>query len=108
MVCLVFDFSALIRSVVSWVAVSAEEITGIMVFLGNSSTLYEIRSDLAFGNVDFITPVVLNCWSYVPNLYPMLTPCAPYVEFFMNYDLGDWWCQRCFVEVKISLQHCVH
>ena len=59
------------------------------------------------GNAHFITPVVPNCWSYVPALYPMLTPCAPYFCCLVEYELGDWWCQRYFVEVKTTPQYFV-
>ena len=39
-------FSALIKSVDAWVSALAEKIPGIVVFLGNNSTMPAIRYDL--------------------------------------------------------------
>ena len=39
-------FSALIKSVASWVAASSQEITGIVVFSGKNSAVYVMRSAL--------------------------------------------------------------
>ena len=39
------------------------------------------------GNVEFITPLVINCRSYVTALYPVMYPCAPSVGFSWTMTL---------------------
>ena len=38
-------------------------------------------------NLDFITPVVLNLWPYVPALELVMGPCAPSVGFLWTMTL---------------------
>ena len=51
-------------------------------------------------DVQFVTVTVSNLWSDVLFLYPMLSPCAPSIWFFMDDDIESCWCQSCSVVIK--------
>ena len=59
-------------------------------------------------NVYFLSKVVINWWTYVIALYPVMSSFAPSIGFLIIYDPGAWWCQSDFVEVKMSLHNWVH
>ena len=100
-------FSALIRSVDAWVAAFEDEIPGIVVLSEKKEDcVYNTLCDCV-GNGGFITPVGINCRSYVPHFYSILDPCVLSIGIFMEYYLGDWWFKKCFLEVKIALHNSV-
>ena len=55
--------------------------------------------------VDFITSVLFKSWSYVTYLDPMFPPYTPSVGFLMDYDLGSWYFQMCYVVLKCYLRN---
>ena len=40
-------------------------------------------------------------------LGPHVGPIVSFYWFYMEYDLGEWWLQRCSVVVKCTPQHCM-